>query len=109
MKEDGTYHTYTKTMIYHTFLVVMLGSRLPGKMVEYDVSGRHNSLLFHRDFSEKFTPVQNGEIQSEGIYNDEAASIEVVSLYYTPKEVEDAIKDLYLHLLDDTTHKMRRR
>ena len=109
MKEDDTYHTYTKKMLYHTFLVVMLGSRVLGKMVEDDVSGRHDSLLFRRDFSEKITPVQNREIQAEGIGNDEAASIEVVSLYYTPKKVKDAIKVLYLHLLDDTTHKMRRR
>ena len=72
-------------------------------MVEEEVVRKKNGLLFRRNFSEKFTPVQNGEIQSEGIGNDESVSTEVCSLFYTPKGKEKSEKVLYLHLSDDTT------
>ena len=103
MKEGGTYHIHMKSILYYTFLIVMLGSLVLGRMVEGEVAMKKNGLLFRRDFSEKFTPVRNGEIQSEGIGNDESVSMEVCSLFYTPKGKEKSEKVLYLHLSDDTT------
>ena len=92
-----------KAMMYHTCLIVMLGSQVLGRMVEEEVVRKKNGLLFRRDFSEKFTPVRNGEIQSEGIGNDKSISMEVCSLFYTPKGEEKSEQVLYLHLSNDTT------
>ena len=50
MKEGETYHIHMKSMLYHTFLIVMLGSRVLGRMVEGEVSMKKNGLLFRRDF-----------------------------------------------------------
>jgi hypothetical protein len=37
MKEGGTYEKYCRAMLYHTFLVVMLGSTVLAKSVEEKV------------------------------------------------------------------------
>jgi hypothetical protein len=37
MKDGGTYEKYCKAMLYHTFLVVMLGSTVLAKSVEEEV------------------------------------------------------------------------
>ena len=52
MKEGGTYHTHMKAMLYPTFLIVMLGSRVFGRMVQEEVARKKNGLLFRRNFSE---------------------------------------------------------
>ena len=46
MKEGGTYHTHSKKILYHTFLIVMLGSRVLGSMVEDNVKNNKRSLIF---------------------------------------------------------------
>ncbi len=37
MKDGGTYEKYCKAMLYHTFLVVMLGLTVLAKSVEVEV------------------------------------------------------------------------
>ena len=62
IKEGGTYATYSRAMLYHTFLVVMLGSPVLAKSVEEEVLSNERNSLFRRDHSQRYTPRQTGEI-----------------------------------------------
>jgi hypothetical protein len=58
IKEGGTYHTYIQSMLYHTFLVVMLGSTVLAKSVDDEVPSNDCSILFRRDHSERRTSMR---------------------------------------------------
>ncbi len=52
MKEGGTYDRYSRAMLYHTFLVVMLDSPVLAKSVKEEVLSNERNILFRRDHSE---------------------------------------------------------
>jgi hypothetical protein len=52
IKEGGMYDTYSRTMLDHTFLVVMLGSPVLTKSVEEEVLSNERNILFRRDHLE---------------------------------------------------------
>jgi hypothetical protein len=101
IKEGGTYHTYSKAMLYHTFLVVMLGSPVLAKSVEEEVLSNERNILFRRDHSEQYTPWQTGEIMSEGIGTDGDVLMEGATLLYKPVGSDSFRKIIYTHLSDD--------
>jgi hypothetical protein len=101
IKEGGTYHTYIQSMLYHTFLVVMLGLTVLAKSVDNEVRSNDCSILFCRDHSERYTPCQTGEIMSEGIGTDGDVSMEGATLLYKPTGSDGYRKILYTHLSDD--------
>jgi hypothetical protein len=53
MMEGGTYDKHCRSMLYHTFLVVMLASTVLAKSVEEEVCSNDYHILFHRDHSER--------------------------------------------------------
>ncbi len=101
IKEGGTYDTYSRAMLYHTFLVLMLGSPVLAKSVEEEVLSNERNILFRRDHSEWYTPRQTGEIMSEGIGTDRDVSKEGATLLYNPVGSDSFKKILYTHLSDD--------
>ena len=88
-------------MLYHTFLVVMLGSTVLAKSVKEEVLSNDNNILIRRDHSERYTPCQTGEIMSEGIGTDGDVSMEGATVLYKPQRSESHRKILYTHLSDD--------
>ncbi len=84
IKEGGTYDTYSRAMLYHTFLVMMLGSPVLAKSVEEEVLSNERNILFRRDHLEQYTPWQTGEIMSESIGTDGDVSMDRATLLYKP-------------------------
>jgi hypothetical protein len=82
IKEGGTYYTYSREMLYHTFLVVMLGSPVLAKSVEEEVLSNERNILFRKDHSKRYTSRQTGEIMLEGIGTDGDVSMEGATLLY---------------------------
>ena len=101
MKEGGTYHTHMSGMLYHAFLVVMLGSTVLAKSVEKEVRSNNFNLMFWHDHSERYTPRQTGEIMSEGIVTDNNVSIEGATLLFKVLGSDSFWKILYASLSDD--------
>ncbi len=101
MKEGGTYHKHMSGMLYHTFLVVMLGSTVLAKSVEEEVRSSNFNLMFRRDHSEGNTPRQTEEIMSEGIGTDGNVSIEGATLLFKVLGSDSFWKILYASLSDD--------
>ena len=101
MALGGTYHKHITAMLYHSFLVVMLGSTVLAKNVAEAVKTNDNNLLFRRDHSERYTPRQTGEIMSEGIGTDGDVSIEGATLMYKIEGSATFRKILYASLSDD--------
>jgi hypothetical protein len=62
IKQGGTYHTNIQAMLYHTFLVVILGSSVLAKSVEEEVRSNDWNILIRRYHSERYTPCQPREI-----------------------------------------------
>ena len=95
IKEGGTYYTYIKAMLYHTFLLVILGSSVLAKSVEKEVRSNNRNMLFCRDHSESYTPCQTGEIMSKeiGIHGD--ISMEGAMVLYKSEESDSHQKMLY--------------
>ncbi len=90
MIKGGTYGMHCRAMLYHTFLVVMLGSTVLAKSVEEEVWSNDYHILFCRDHLERYTPQQIGEIMFEGIGTDGDVSMERVTLLYkaiVPKNI----------------------
>jgi hypothetical protein len=100
MKEGGTYQKYMSSMLYHTFLVVMLGSTVLAKSVEEEVQANDFNLMFRRDHSERYTPRQTGEIIAEGIGTDGNVSIEGATLLFKVLGADSFWKILYASLSD---------
>ncbi len=82
MSEGGTYHKHICGMLYHTFLVVMLGSTVLTKSVEEVVQSNNINVLFWCDHSDSYTPRPTGEIMLVGIGTDSNVSIERVTLLF---------------------------
>ncbi len=53
MCEGGTYHKHISGMLYHTYLVAMLGSAILAKSVEEVVLSNDCNELFRRDHLER--------------------------------------------------------
>ncbi len=103
MKEGGTYQKHMSGMLYHTFLLVMLGSTVLAKSVKEEVWSNNFNLMFWHDHSEHYTQHQTGEIMSEGIGTDGNVSIEGAKLLFKVLGSDSFWKILYASLLDDTS------
>ncbi len=82
MKEGGTYHKHMSGMLYHTFLVILLGSTVLAKSVKEELQSNNFNLMFWRDHSECYTPRQTGEKREGGIGADGNVSIEGTTLLF---------------------------
>ena len=109
--EGGTYEKYLQAMLFHIFLVAILGSSLNlAASIKEEVRSNDFNLLFRRDHSERYTPCQTGEIMSEGIGTDGDISMEGATLLYKPSNSAVFRKILCTHLSNDkqqdasTTH-----
>jgi hypothetical protein len=56
MMEGGTYDKHCRAMLYHTFLVVILGSTVLAKSVEEEVWSNYYHILICRAHLERYTP-----------------------------------------------------
>ena len=101
MALGGMYHKHIKVMLYHSFLVVMLGSTVLANNVVDIVKANDNNLLFQRNHSEKYTPRQTGEIMSEGIGANGDVSIEGTTLLYKINGQQSFCKISYARISDD--------
>ena len=89
--EGGTYDKYLCAMLFHTFLVTILGSLNLTASVEEEVRSNDVNLLFRRDHSERYTSRQTGEIMSEGIETDGDISMECTTLLYTSDQRSESL------------------
>jgi hypothetical protein len=101
MSEGGMYHKHISGMLYHTFLVVMLGSTVLAKSVEEVVRSNDHNVLFWHDHSERYTPRPTGEIMLEGIGTDGNVSIEGATVLFKVLESDSFWKILYASISDD--------
>jgi hypothetical protein len=90
-----------RATLYHTFLVIMLGSTVLAKSVEEEVRLNDLKVLIHRDNSEQYTPHQTREIMSEGIGTDGDVSMEGVTLLFKPVGYDHYHKILHTNLSND--------
>ncbi len=100
MEKGGIYEKHCRAMLYHTFLVVVLGSTVLATSVEEEVWSNEIHMLFCRDHLARYTPQQTGEIIFEGIGIDDDASIEGAALLYKAIREDLYRKILYTHLSD---------
>jgi hypothetical protein len=70
--------------LYHTFLVIILGSTVLAKSVEEEVCSNDFKVLICRDHLEQYMPHQTGEIMLGGIGTDGDVSMKGVTLLYKP-------------------------
>jgi len=101
MKENGTYQKHMQHFLYHCFLIVMCGTRVAGKMAETVVRSNDHMLLARADHTERYQPSPNGELQSEGLGQEDSVSIEGRSLLIKAVGTDEFKKVLYAHCSDD--------